>query len=121
MKRLLLVAVAALFSIVAASAQWAPAGDNLKTHWGENLDPENVWPEYPRPIMERAEWDNLNGLWNYAIRPAGEAKPAEFDGQILVPFAVESSLSGVMKPSAPKTHSGMSAPSPCPPRGRANR
>ena len=102
MKRLLLVAVAALFSVVAASAQWAPAGDNLKTHWGENLDPENVWPEYPRPIMERAEWDNLNGLWSYAIRPAGEAKPAEFDGQILVPFAVESSLSGVMKPLGPK-------------------
>ena len=102
MKRLLLVAVAALFSIVATSAQWAPAGDNLKTHWGENLDPENVWPEYPRPIMERAEWNNLNGLWSYAIRPAGEAKPAEFDGQILVPFAVESSLSGVMKPLGPK-------------------
>ncbi|MBO5860074.1 MAG: beta-galactosidase, partial [Alistipes sp.] len=81
-----------------ASAQWKPAGDNLKTEWGENLDPNNVLPEYPRPIMEREKWQNLNGLWNYAIRPKDEAKPAEMDGDILVPFAVESSLSGVMKP-----------------------
>ena len=80
-----------------ASAQWKPAGDNLKTEWGENLDPNNVLPEYPRPIMEREKWQNLNGLWNYAIRPKGEAKPDTFDGDILVPFAVESSLSGVMK------------------------
>ncbi len=81
-----------------ASAQWKPAGDNLKTDWGINLDPNNVLTEYPRPIMEREKWQNLNGLWNYAIRPKDEAKPAEMDGDILVPFAVESSLSGVMKP-----------------------
>lgn len=81
-----------------ASAQWKPAGDNLKTEWGENLDPNNVLPEYPRPIMEREKWQNLNGLWNYAIRPKNEAKPTDMDGEILVPFAVESSLSGVMKP-----------------------
>lgn len=81
-----------------ASAQWKPAGDNLKTDWGINLDPDNVLTEYPRPIMEREKWQNLNGLWNYAIRPKNEAKPTDMDGEILVPFAVESSLSGVMKP-----------------------
>ena len=54
-----------------------------------------VLPEYPRPIMERNEWKNLNGLWEYAITDLGGNVPAHFDGQILVPFAVESSLSGV--------------------------
>jgi beta-galactosidase/beta-glucuronidase len=57
----------------------------------------NVLPEYPRPIMERAEWQNLNGLWNYAILPIGKQTPSTFDGKILVPFAIESSLSGVQK------------------------
>lgn len=78
-------------------AQWKPAGDKIKTKWAESLDPKNILPEYPRPIMERAEWANLNGLWEYAILPIGQAEPRSFDGQILVPFAVESSLSGVQK------------------------
>lgn len=47
--------------------------------------------------MERAEWSNLNGEWEYAIRPKGQIEPTAFDGKILVPFAVESSLSGVEK------------------------
>lgn len=78
-------------------AQYKPAGDKIKTTWGENIDPNNVLPEYPRPIMERGDWENLNGLWDYAIKPVGEHFPANYDGQILVPFAVESSLSGVQK------------------------
>lgn len=77
-------------------AQWQPAGDKLKTRWASKIDVNNVLPEYPRPIMERAEWLNLNGLWDYAILPVGE-QPGNFDGEILVPFAVESSLSGVQK------------------------
>lgn len=86
-----LVAVCSTF----ASAQWRPAGDKIMTTWGENIDPENVLPEYPRPIMERQEWKSLNGLWNYAICARGEAEPDEWQGEILVPFAVESALSGV--------------------------
>ena len=79
-------------------AQWKPAGDRIKTKWAEEIDVKNVLPEYPRPIMERSDWKNLNGLWNYAITEVGKsAMPATFDGQILVPFAVESSLSGVGK------------------------
>lgn len=78
-------------------AQWKPAGDKLKTEWGPKIDHENALPEYPRPIMEREQWKNLNGLWAYAIRPKGKVLPSSFDGKILVPFAVESSLSGVMK------------------------
>lgn len=78
-------------------AQWQPAGDKIKTKWAQTIDVENVLPEYPRPIMERQDWDNLNGLWEYAITPMGNAEPQIYDGQILVPFAVESSLSGVQK------------------------
>src|SRR5690554_6554180 len=78
-------------------AQWQPAGDQLKTRWASEIDVNNVLPEYPRPIMERGEWQNLNGLWEYAILPVGKAKPASFDGNILVPYPVESSLSGVQK------------------------
>ncbi len=86
-------ATAALISC-ASQPEWAPAGDHIMTTWGENLDPQNVLPEYPRPRMERDEWLNLNGLWEYAITDA-DAEPEAYDGHILVPFAVESALSGV--------------------------
>ena len=96
MKKLVLI-IGIIFLTTAAFAQWAPAGDKMKTDWAGKIDPNNVLPEYPRPIMERAEWQNLNGLWDYAILPVGQAEPDNFDGKILVPFAVESSLSGVQK------------------------
>ncbi len=79
------------------SAQWKPVGDKIKTQWAEQINPKTVLPEYPRPLLERAEWLNLNGEWEYAIKPRGGMEPAAFDGKILVPFAVESSLSGVQK------------------------
>jgi beta-galactosidase/beta-glucuronidase len=78
-------------------AQWKPAGDKIKTQWAEQVNPENPLAEYPRPILQRQEWQNLNGLWEYAIKPAGGEEPQAFEGDILVPFAVESSLSGVQK------------------------
>ena len=75
--------------------QWQPAGDRLLTHWGKELDPAQVLQEYPRPIMEREVWKNLNGLWEYAVVPMGSPEPETYEGQILVPFALESALSGV--------------------------
>lgn len=78
-------------------AQWKPVGDKIKTKWAAEIDVNNVLPEYPRPIMERGEWKNLNGLWDYAITEVGQTFPSAYDGKILVPFAVESSLSGVGK------------------------
>lgn len=92
-----LIALTFFFLCSTLAAQWEPAGNKIKTAWAEKLDPQNVLPEYPRPIMERADWKNLNGLWDYAILPKGKSAPSKFDGKILVPFAVESSLSGVMK------------------------
>ncbi|MFT3995475.1 MAG: glycoside hydrolase family 2 TIM barrel-domain containing protein [Dysgonomonas sp.] len=94
-KKLLLLAF--VLSGTSLFAQWKPAGDKIKTKWAETIDPNNVLPEYPRPIMERSDWTNLNGLWEYSILPVGEKEPQSFDGKILVPFAVESSLSGVQK------------------------
>lgn len=96
MKTFLLLIIS-LFSSVSSFAQWKPAGDKIKTVWAEKIDLNNVLPEYPRPIMERDKWQNLNGLWDYAILPMGQQEPQTFDGKILVPFAVESSLSGVQK------------------------
>lgn len=90
-----IIAAALLTSCSGAGERnWAPVGDRIMTVWGESLDPSDVLSEYPRPQMERGEWMNLNGLWEYAITPA-DAEPEKMDGNILVPFAVESALSGV--------------------------
>ncbi|MDR1860450.1 MAG: beta-galactosidase [Bacteroidales bacterium] len=92
------LSVALCLTLGSIYAQWQPAGERIKTAWAEKIDPNSPLPEYPRPLLERSEWLNLNGLWDYAIVPAGTAEPTQFDGKILVPFPVESSLSGVQKP-----------------------
>jgi len=78
---------------------WKPVSDKILTPWAEKVDPAKPHPEYPRPQLERTgNWQNLNGLWKYAITPKDRtAIPTEWDGDILVPFAVESALSGVGK------------------------
>jgi beta-galactosidase/beta-glucuronidase len=87
----------------AAAADWKPAPGKLMTAWAAKVDPNHPLPEYPRPQMVRdTEWTNLNGLWNYEITDLGAAKPEKYDGKILVPFCVESALSGVMKPLTEK-------------------
>ena len=83
------------------TCQWAPAGDKIMTTWAEQVDPANVLPEYPRPQLVRADWQNLNGLWDYAITEK-DAKPEAYEGKILVPFAAESALSGVGRPVTEK-------------------
>jgi hypothetical protein len=95
---LLVLLLTALALPAPARGQWQPAPGPLRTRWAKDVSPENAHREYPRPQMARKDWLNLNGLWEYAIRPRDDARPASFDGQILVPFAVESALSGVMKP-----------------------
>ena len=97
MKKYIVTIVALVATYVVNAQQWQPQGNKIKTKWAEQVDPNKTLPEYPRPIMERDKWKNLNGLWDYAIQPVGKTAPSKYDGKILVPFAVESSLSGVMK------------------------
>jgi hypothetical protein len=80
------------------AATWRPAKAPLMTRWASEVSPTNSHPEYPRPQLARPDWQNLNGLWDYAVRPLTSAPPEHYDGQILVPFPIESALSGVMKP-----------------------
>jgi len=97
MKRIGLALSGLLLAGAALAAEWQPAKGPLATRWAKDVSPTNAHPEYPRPQMVRKDWLNLNGLWDYAIRPKAEEEPKQFDGRILVPFPVESSLSGVMK------------------------
>jgi len=79
--------------------EWKPAAGPLLTRWAADVSPENVHPEYPRPQMVRHEWLNLNGLWQLAVCQPDDAVPVgkELSEKILVPFPVESALSGVMR------------------------
>ncbi|HVN57910.1 MAG TPA: glycoside hydrolase family 2 TIM barrel-domain containing protein [Bacteroidales bacterium] len=83
------------------SSAWKIAGDRITTEWAPGVDPANPLPEYPRPQMVRSGWKTLNGLWDYAIAGQGDEPPARYDGKILVPFAVESALSGVGRQVGP--------------------
>lgn len=80
-----------------ADTQWKPARGPLATRWTKDVSPENAHPEYPRPQMVRQGWLNLNGLWELAVTGKEQPEPKEFTEQILVPFPIESALSGVMK------------------------
>lgn len=88
---------------VVIAAEWViPSHAPLLTPWARDVSPTNALPEYPRPQMVRQKWQNLNGLWQYAVTGKTEEKaPAKYDGAILVPFVIESALSGVMKPLKP--------------------
>ncbi len=77
---------------------WQPAAGNIMTRWAKDVTPEKAWREYPRPQMTRPDWLNLNGLWEYNIAPKNQDVAPEFYGQILVPFPIESALSGVKRP-----------------------
>lgn len=77
--------------------EWKPAKAPIMTQWGESLNPNKVLQEYPRPQLVRKEWINLNGIWNYEIRSKHLDIPENFSGKILVPFPIESALSGVGK------------------------
>ncbi|WP_367871229.1 glycoside hydrolase family 2 protein [Luteolibacter sp. Populi] len=69
----------------------------LITPWGEKVTEENAWREYPRPQLQRKEWTNLNGKWDYAITTQDAKVPAKWAGKILVPYPIESKLSGVSR------------------------
>lgn len=86
---------------VAANAQYTQQPVSIASPWAPLINETNAWQEYPRPQLVRKEWKNINGLWDYAITNRGENKPANFQGKILVPYSIESSLSGVQKTLKP--------------------
>ncbi len=94
-----LLMVATVPSVFAATYQAASVP--LMTPWGEKITPDNVWPEYPRPQLVRPAWQNLNGLWDYAVTAKSGERPSSWSGKILVPFAIEAALSGVGRPLEP--------------------
>lgn len=98
-KKLLIVFLVFFVSHTSGLAQqWAAVPGKIRSPWADSVNPAAPHPEYPRPQMVRGKWINLNGLWNYSILPRSvEAAPESFHGKILVPFAVESALSGVGK------------------------
>lgn len=86
-------------NIYGQTYQMKPIG--IQTRWAKAVSPTNALKEYPRPQLKRSNWTNLNGLWNYAITPKDAAQPNNWDGQILVPYPLESALSGVQKTLLP--------------------
>jgi len=91
------LALAAWCTSAASAAEWSQAQGPLATQWTKEVSATNALPEYPRPQMVRKEWKNLNGLWDYAVTAKDDAQPAQFQGKILVPYPIESALSGVMR------------------------
>lgn len=98
-------------SLVARAGDWQPVVAPLTTPWTSRVDPSGPLPEHPRPDFRRESWKSLNGLWDYALEPVAfrarpgfidrdsmttGVPPASYAGKILVPFAIDAPLSGVM-------------------------
>lgn len=75
---------------------WKPAENPILTEWADDVNPLEPWLHYPRPDMARNSWLSLNGLWDYAITNKG-VTPEKWESSILVPYPIESALSGVRK------------------------
>ncbi|GAB4008713.1 glycoside hydrolase family 2 TIM barrel-domain containing protein [Spirosoma migulaei] len=84
-------------AVAQTPAQNQPRAAPIMSRWEKQITPENAWREYPRPQMVRQQWQNLNGMWDYAITPKTAPQPTRYDGQILVPFCLESTVSKVNK------------------------
>ena len=95
----LIVICAARIALAAAGAEWKPAKSPLMTRWAKDVKPDHVLSEYPRPQMVRKAWLNLNGLWEFSSADQVSDPPIgrKLNDQILVPFCMESALSGVGK------------------------
>ncbi len=73
----------------------------IRTRWFDKVDRECPLPEYPRPQLVRENWINLNGTYQYCVTDRTVDYPRSFDGEITVPFSIETELSGVCRPFLP--------------------
>lgn len=89
----MLAFVLALASVAILQRPAAP----IETRWAKEVSPTLPHPEYPRPQLVRERWLSLNGKWDLAFASRSAAKPEAWGEKILVPFPVESALSGVMR------------------------
>lgn len=91
-----IAAVVCLCLPIGLKADWKMGRVPIKTRFADDVSPTKAWPEYPRPQMVRGDWMNLNGLWDFINMPTYEESiPESGYQQILVPFCVESALSGI--------------------------
>jgi beta-galactosidase/beta-glucuronidase len=95
MKPSILFVIIICSTLSSVGSDWQPAKNTMLTVWGEKVTPDNAWRDYPRPQLVRENWTNLNGLWKYAVTKNTAANPNEWKQEILVPFALETPLSGV--------------------------
>lgn len=101
-------------ALTAGAAEWQPVPGNMMTRWAKQVDPAKPHPEHPRPQLVRTAWQNLNGLWQFEITGKEAAQPQQFSQQILVPFPVESALSGLKQRVEPKDRMGYQRTFPVP-------
>src|SRR5438552_2864356 len=94
---LLLVLLVGVCGLTRAQ-DWKIQPLQIPTRWTSSVNPQNALPEYPRPQLVRPEWQNLNGLWHFVITGKSAPIPADYDHNILVPYPLESALSGVQEP-----------------------
>src|SRR3954451_12715737 len=96
-----LLAAATVFPTaqVQAAPDWHVGTPPLSTPWTTDVSPTNALPEYPRPQLTRPQWQNLNGLWEFAAAAPGELPPIgqSLAEQVLVPYPIESALSGIQR------------------------
>lgn len=92
---LLTLATLLVLAMTSGAAEWDPVPGNLLTRWAAKVDTAKPLPEHPRPQLVREAWQSLNGLWRFEIADKEAPQPAQFSKQILVPYPVESALSGI--------------------------
>ena len=103
LKNALAFLLTSIFACKATFGQaWTQQPSQIQTRWASLVDPTNALPEYPRPQLVRGGWQTLNGLWDYAITQDASEPPQKYDGAILVPYPIESALSGVKRPLLPQ-------------------
>ncbi|HEX8520865.1 MAG TPA: glycoside hydrolase family 2 TIM barrel-domain containing protein [Tepidisphaeraceae bacterium] len=97
--KLMIALSAYAFVQQALAGDWKPAKAPLMTKWAKDVSPDKALPEYPRPQLVRKDWQSLNGLWEFEPARDVSNPPTgkQLSKQILVPFCMESALSGVME------------------------